>query len=116
MIRNSTTSTEQTQVANALLSTILDLGEASTDDAHLRYELPNAVDQRTWGSVVAGLVACDVIQRVGDRHTNRPVAHGRRIGRYSASNVAKATVVRNHQSASAKRRLDRQQRLPGFDG
>lgn len=54
MIRRRATATERAQAAYALLSAILEQDEASTDDAHRRYELPGAVDQRAWGSVVAG--------------------------------------------------------------
>src|SRR5712691_4338429 len=73
---------EQAQAAHALMCAVIESGEALTDDAHRRYELPPTVEQRAWGAVPTRLLADGVLNRVGDRHTRRSVAHGRRFGRY----------------------------------
>lgn len=77
------TVTEQAQMAHALVSAVIDLGIASTDDAHQRYELPTTAEPRTWGAITNPLLADGVLCRVGDTHTRRRVAHGRRIGLYA---------------------------------
>jgi len=79
--RRRASEAEQAQAAHALLTAILDQDEAATDDAHRRYELPSACDQRAWGAVTMRLLADGLIVRTGDQHTRRAVAHGRRIGR-----------------------------------
>ena len=84
------TSAEQAQAAYALLSAAIDAGEASasTDEAHARYELPPSVEQRAWGAVTTRLLAEGVLRRIGDAHTRRRVAHGRRVGRYRATDTS----------------------------
>ena len=84
------TAAEQAQAAYALLCAVIDTGEASTDDAHARYELPPSVEQRAWGAVTTRLLAEGVLRRVGEAHTRRSVAHGRRIGRYVTADVDRA--------------------------
>ena len=113
-IRKATTA-EVAQTKHALLCVLVDEGVASTDDAHRRYELPAAVDQRCWGSIVAGLLAAGVIHRVGDRHTSRLVAHGRRIGRYVLTDRNQAIVLRDRLAAAAACERPRQMVLPGID-
>lgn len=87
--RRRATAAEQAQAAYALLCAVIDAGEASTDDAHVRYELPATVEQRAWGAVTTRLLAEGVLRRVGDAHTRRSVAHGRRIGRYRATDTSR---------------------------
>ena len=84
----SATPAEKSQMAHALVSAVIDLGVASTDDAHCRYELPSTVEPRAWGAIITRLLAHGVLRRVGDAHTRRRVAHGRRIGRYHAPDIA----------------------------
>ncbi len=105
------TAAEQAQAAYALLSAVIETGEASTDDAHRKYELPPSVEQRAWGAVTTRLLAEGVLRRIGDAHTRRSVAHGRRIGRYRATDTSRdyLTVL-----ATAARRRPSQQTL--FDG
>lgn len=110
------TGAEQAQARHALLSVLIDLGEASTDDAHRLYQLPDSCDQRTWGAVVSGLLTTRIIRRVGDLHTSRRIAHGRRIGRYVLVNRLQAIAMRDRLAASAARQRDRQLCLPGIDG
>ena len=99
--RRRATIAEQTQAAFALLSAIIERGEASTDDAHRRYELPPSVEQRTWGSVTNRLLAEGVLCRVGDQRTRRSIAHGRRIGRYRASDLERARQYRDSLAVEA---------------
>lgn len=108
------TPAEQAQAAHALLSAIIDHDEASTDDAHRRYRLPDTVDPRCWGAVVAGLLSTGIIRRVGDRHTSRRIAHGRRIGRYVLADRRQAAAMRDRLAASAARQRARQLCLPGI--
>jgi hypothetical protein len=98
------TATEQAQATHALLSAVIQHGEASSDDAHRLYRLPDSVDQRMWGAVVAGLLAAGIIRRVGDRHTTRRIAHGRRIGRYAVADIGRAIVHRDRLAASTARK------------
>lgn len=86
----SASSAEKAQAAYALIMAVLEKGVASTDDAHGRYELPVAVDQRAWGAITMRLIAEGVLHRVGDTHTRRFVAHGRRIGLYYAPDQVRA--------------------------
>ncbi|NQV29235.1 MAG: hypothetical protein HQ518_33185 [Rhodopirellula sp.] len=97
------------QIEHALLTAILERGQAGTDDAHAMYELPETVDPRTWGSVTNGLQARGLIQRVGDSHTRRRVAHGRRIGRYIVTDrkLALKYCKRLARAAARKRRAQR---------
>jgi len=102
------TGAEVARATHALLSALIDQGEASTDDAHRRYRLPDAVEQRCWGAVVSGLLTSRIIRRVGDRHTTRRIAHGRRIGRYVLADRGQAIVMRDRLAASAGRKRMRQ--------
>ncbi len=77
------TAADQAQAAHALVSAVIESGEASTNEVHRRYELPPNVEPRV-GAVTTRLLAEGVLRRVGDIHTRRSVAHGRRIGRYVA--------------------------------
>lgn len=108
------TDAEQAQAAHALLSAVLGHGAAGTDEAHARYELPEAVDQRAWGTVTMRLTADGILQRIGDRHTRRSVAHGRRIGVYVAPDPERAREHCERLAAGAARPRERQ--LPLFDG
>ena len=91
-------------MAHALLSAVIDMGEASTDDAHRRYELPPIVEQREWGIVTGRLLAEGVLRRVGDSHTRRSVAHGRRIGRYRTPDADRARQYRDRLAASTTKK------------
>lgn len=102
--RRRATAAEQAQAAYALLSAVIDMGEASTDDAHARYELPTSVDQREWGIVTGRMVAECIIRRVGDDHTRRRVAHGRRIGRYRTTDLERARQYRDTLATTARQR------------
>ena len=103
------TATEQAKMAHALLTVVIEKGEASTDDAHARYELPSGVEPRAWGAVTARLLAEGVIRRVGDSRTRRSVAHGRRIGRYRTPDAERARQYRDSLTKAAKR--PKQQKL-----
>ena len=98
-------------MAHALLSAVIDMGEASTDDAHARFELPPNVEQRAWGAVTTRLLAEGVLRRVGDSHTRRSVAHGRRIGRYQTPDADRARQYRDRLAASAARKWPTQRTL-----
>ncbi|MDA0284586.1 MAG: hypothetical protein O3B86_14655 [Planctomycetota bacterium] len=112
--RRRATPGELGQAAHDLISSVLELGEAGTDDAHARFELPTAVDQRAWGSVTAGLLTAGVIRRVGDRHTRRAIAHGRRIGRYRTANTDEARRMCEKLSGIAAEPRAVQLVLPGM--
>lgn len=114
MTARQATSIEQAQATHALLSALIDLGEASTDDAHRRYRLPDSCDQRAWGAVVSGLLTSGIIRRIGDRHTSRCIAHGRRIGRYVLTDRRRAIAMRDRLAASAPGQRARQLCLPGI--
>lgn len=109
------TAEEQAQAAHALLSVLIDEGAAGTDDAHERYELPPSVEPRTWGAIVAGLLARGLIRRTGDRHTSRAIAHNRRIGIYVPVDRQQAIVLRDRLAAAAASERPRQLVLPGLD-
>lgn len=105
--RRRASASEQAQAAHALLSAVIDAGEASTDDAHSRYELPPSVEQRAWGAVTTRLLAEGVLRRVGDSHTRRSVAHGRRIGRYRATDTSRDYLTTLAVSATRTRPAQR---------
>jgi len=98
------TDSERKQIEHALLTAILERGQAGTDDAHDLFELPETVDSRTWGSVTNGLQARGLIQRVGDSHTRRRVAHGRRIGRYVVTDRKRALSHSERLAKAAARK------------
>jgi len=108
------TAAELAQAGHSLVSAILELGEAATDDAHRRYELPPAVDQRAWGAVTRRLLILGIIRRVGERHTRRAVAHGRRIGKYVAADPVRARqyLDRAARAAAPRKPAQRQLSLP----
>ena len=110
----SATPAEKSRMAHALLSAVIDLGVASTDDAHHRYELPVTVEPRMWGAITHPLLADGVIRRFGDSHTRRRVAHGRRIGLYFAPDIDRARQYASQLKATVSRRA-RQMTLPGMD-
>ena len=83
---------------------MIESGEASTDEAHRWYELPPSVEQRVWGTVTTRLLAEGVLRRVGDVHTRRSVAHGRRIGRYVAADSIRARQYRDTLATAAARK------------
>lgn len=97
------TAAEQSQAAFALLSAVIDMGEASTDDAHARYELPPSVEQRAWGTVTIRLLAEGLLRRFGDHHTRRTVAHGRRIFKFQAPDTERARQYRDALAKAARR-------------
>lgn len=113
--RRRASEAEQAQAAHALLSAIIDQSEAGTDAAHLRYELPQSCDQRMWGGVTMRLIAEGIIIRVGDTHTRRAVAHGRRIGQYVAADISRARQYRDRLADQAARQRPTQMRLPGME-
>ena len=78
---------------------MIESGEASTDEAHRRFELPPSVEQRVWGAVTTRLLAEGVLRRVGDVYTRRSVAHGRRIGRYVAADGVR--TCQHHDTLAA---------------
>ena len=107
--RRRATAAEQAQAAYALLSAVIETGEASTDDAHRKYELPPNVEQRTWGAVTTRLLAEGLLRRVGDHHTRRSVAHGRRIGKYRTPDAKRSRTYLDTLTKAAKR--PKQQKL-----
>lgn len=104
-----TTGAEQARATHALF----DLAEASTTNAHRLYRLPDSCDQRVWGAVVFGRLTSRIIRRLGDRHTARRIALGRRIGRYVLADRWQTIAMRERLAA---RQRDRQLCLPGIDG
>lgn len=106
------TEAQRAAMAHALLTAVLKHGTAGTDHAHALFELPLDVEPRTWGAVCGGLVASGLLVRVGDRHTGRAIAHGRRIGLYAAVDD---TRLRHHVeklATIAARRKPAQMTLP----
>ena len=102
--RNDETVDPGDMVEHAILSAVIDLGEASTDDAHRLYSLPDDVHPGVWGGRVGGLVARRIIRSVNRTHTRRPCAHGREIHVYEAVNRDAAIRERDRLAASAARR------------
>jgi hypothetical protein len=107
--RRRATAAEQAKAAYALLSAAIDAGEfsTSTDDAHARYELPPSVEPRAWGAITTRLLAEGVLCRVGDSHTRRSVAHGRRIGRYRATDTSRDYLTTLVTAATRRRPAQR---------
>ena len=114
--RRRATAAEQAQAAYALLSAVIDLGIVTTDHAHERYELPASVDQREWGIVTGRLLAEGLIRRVGDDHTRRRIAHGRRIGRYRTPDVERARSYRDSLATAARQRPAQRTLFSGGEG
>ena len=112
--RRKATDAEMTQAAHALVSAVVALGVASTDDAHARYELPASVDQRAWGAVTTRLIADGLLVRSGDTHTRRGIAHGRRIGRYYCPHLARARQYAESMVVAAPPCRAVQRVLPGM--
>ena len=107
------TDAEQRQIERAILAALLTKGEAATtDDAHELFELPDDVEPRTWGAITGGLQAKGLIRRVGDRHTTRRIAHGRRIGLFRVTDAARARQRCELLAASAGRKRPAQLSLP----
>lgn len=113
--RRRATAAEQAQAAYALLSAVIETGEASTDDAHRKYELPPSVEQRAWGAVTTRLLVEGLLLRVGDHHTRRSVAHGRRIGRYRTPDAKRCRTYLDTLTNTAAKRAA-QQTLFGSEG
>ena len=111
----SATTTEQSQMAHALVSVVIDLGVASTDDAHQRYELPVTVEPRTWGTVTTRLLADGVLCHVTVVATRRRVAHCRRIGLYYAPDIGRARQYAGRLLTEKSSPRARQMTLPGMD-
>lgn len=66
------------------------------------------MEQRAWGAVTTRLLAEGVLRRVGDAHTRRSVAHGRRIGRYRATDTSRdylTTLAKSARQRPAQRTL-----------
>ena len=107
--KRSATAEELAQAKHALLTALLELGAASTDDAHDRFELPEGVQPKVWGSITGGLKAMGLIHRVGEVHTTRPIAHDRRIELYQISDTeaAKRELDRLSRQAANRRKRDR---------
>ena len=110
------TATERQQLQHAVLSACLAKSEAGTDDAHELFELPEAVEPRTWGAVTGGLQAEGLIQRVSDSKTRRSVAHGRRIGLYRVTDTEHARQRCDTLAATAARKRPSQQTLFDREG
>lgn len=104
---------EQAWAKHALLSAVVEKGEATTDDAHERFELPQSVDQRVWGAITGALTLAGLIQRVDDTQTRRSVAHGRRIGVWAVADVEKARLLLAGLAEAIRR--PEPPRLPGLD-
>lgn len=81
------TDDERQQMEAALLAAVVEYGVASTDDAHARFELPDDVQPKTWGTITGILKAKALLCRIGEVQTRREIAHGRRIGVYVASDA-----------------------------
>jgi hypothetical protein len=107
---------EMKQIEYALLTAILERGQAGTDDAHALFELPETVDPRLWGSATNGLQARGLIQRVGDSHTRRRVAHGRRIGRYIITDRKRALIYCRQLARMAARKRPAERSLFDREG
>ena len=67
------------------------------------------MEQRAWGAVTTRLLAEGLLRRVGDYHTRRSVAHGRRIGRYRTPDAERARQYSDALTKVAKR--PKQQKL-----
>ena len=102
--KRKATDAERRQLEHAILSAVLTKGEAGTDDAHNQYELPDDVEPRTWGAITGGLQAEGLIRRVGDSHTRRRIANGRRIGRYVIADAKRARQRCDRLAASTARK------------
>ena len=81
------TDAERMQMEAAFLVALVERGVATTDDAHSLFELPENVQPKVWGSIVGALQAMGFITRIGETQTRRPIAHGRRIGVFIATDV-----------------------------
>ena len=110
------TDAERQQMEAALLAAVVECGVASTDDAHARFELPDDVQPKTWGSIAGALQAKTLLCRIGEIPTQREIAHRRRIGVYVASD---AEVVRKYLAglltSLTRRRRDTQRSLFDLD-
>lgn len=99
------TDRERAAMEHAIATAVLKHGRAGTDHAHALFELPDDVEPRTWGAVCGGLVASGLLVRVGEKHTERAIAHRRRIGLYEAVDVERLRhqVERLAKAAAQKR-------------
>jgi hypothetical protein len=113
--KRKATDAERQQLEHAILSAILTKGEAGTDVAHDLFERPDDVEPRTWGAIAGGLQAEGLIRRVGDSHTRRSVAHGRRIGQYAIEDAETVQQRCKRLEASAARKRAIQRKLPGME-
>ena len=114
--KRQATDTERKQIEHAVLSVVLTNGEAGTDEAHAQFELPEAVEPRIWGAITGGLLVKGLIRRVGETHTRRSAAHGRRIGVYAVTDAVQARKRRDVLAASAARKRLAQQTLFDREG
>ena len=101
--------TEMAQAEFALLSAVLELRQASTDDAYKIFELPESVEQRAWGGITNRARADGVLLRVSDRRTKHKIAHGRRIGLWEVPDTQR--VRHRLQLLNDANRRPRQQSL-----
>ena len=106
------TEAEQAAMAHAQLTAVLKHGTAGTDHAHALFELPHEVEPRSWGAVCGGLVASGLLIRVGEMHTGRGIAHGRRIGLYAAVDMRRLEHHVKRLAATAAQRRPAQLTLP----
>ena len=81
------TDAERQQMEAALLAAVVECGVASTDDAHARFELPEDVQPKTWGTITGALQAKTLLCRIGEIKTRRKIANRRRIGVYVAADA-----------------------------
>ncbi len=111
----SATTAEQSQMAHALIAAVIDLGAASTDDAHQRYELPEDVEPRAWGPATNRPLYDGVLERLTDVRTRRRVAHHRRIGLYYAPDIDRARQYAASLLPVTSSPRERQMTLPWMD-
>ena len=99
------TDAERRAMEHAFSSAVLRDGQAATDHGHARYEPPKDVEPRTWGSVIRGLQAKGLIRRVAEFHTQRAIAHGRRVGLFEAVDSERLRLhVERLAAATAQKR------------
>ncbi|MDA0284784.1 MAG: hypothetical protein O3B86_15670 [Planctomycetota bacterium] len=106
------TDAERAAMEHAILTAVLRNGRAGTDDAHTLFELPDDAEPRCWGAVLNGLVASGLLVRVGDMHTGRDIAHGRRIGLYEAVDAERLNRHVERLAAAVAQRRPAQMTLP----
>ena len=106
------TDPEKKAMEIAILTAVLRFGRAGTDNGHALFELPDDVEPRTWGAVLNGLVASGLLVRVAEMHTQRDIAHGRRIGLYEAVDAERLNRHVERLAAAAAQWRPAQMLLP----